>query len=174
MKRLQRKGYYELEKRLKKQYRHIRENELILTEEDFADGHLKDSGFIRLKEESWYIPYHDKIVIRLPKIPHKNFQEDLGFYAVRALSKIRNDRQNALYQSIALILVGAFILSILAFLWEWLDNVANIHLSVFSIEFITIVSWVFIWSGVSRWFIDQRDLQDKRFTILQLLSAQIL
>jgi len=168
MKRTQKKGYRELERQLKQKYRHIRENELVLTIKDFDRGRLKDSSFIRLKDECWYIPYNDKVVVVTPDIPLKNLREDLGFFAVRALSKIKNDRQSALLQSIVLFLVGMFVLSGLAFWWDHLYEI------VFLSEFITIISWVFIWSGVSKWFIEQRDLQDKRFTILQLLSAQMI
>jgi len=164
----QKKGYYALEQQLKKRYLHLRENELVLSSEDFSEGRLKDSGFIRLKNECWYIPYSDPVVIRTPEVSLQALEEDLGFFAVRALSKLKNDRRSAFWQSVALFMVGVVVLSGLSFFWD------NVYEYVFLLEFITIISWVFIWSGVSKWFIEHRDLQDKRFTILQLLSAQIL
>ena len=163
----QKSDYYTLEKQLKRKYRHIRENELVLTPEDFADGRLKDSSFIRLKDECWYIPYSDPVVVLTPDVSLQALEEGLGFFAVRGLYKLKNDRQSAFRQSAALLLVGVIVLSGLAF---FLDD---LYENVFLLEFITIISWVFIWSGVSKWFIEQRDLQDKRFTILQLLSAQL-
>ena len=153
---------------MKRQFRHLRENELFLEAEDFVGGHLKDGSFIRLKEECWYIPYHDKVVIKVPADLSKNLTEDLGFYGVRALSKLRNDRQSAFFQAIALFLVGLGVLGALAFFWDYIYGI------VFLTEFITIISWVFIWSGVSKWFIENRDLQDKRYTILQLLCAEVI
>lgn len=168
MKLEQRKEYLSFEKNLKRMYRHIRKNELSLTYEDFENGHLKDSSFIRLTEESWFIPYSEEIVVKIPIIKRDVLYKDLGFFAVRALSKIKSDRLSLLWQAIALFLVGVFVLGVLHFTWDSIKDI------VFLTELITIISWVFIWTAVSKWFIEQRDLQDKRFTILQLLSAKII
>ena len=168
MKRSQKRAYLKLEKRLKDRYKNIRENELVLAPDDFKKGHLRNSGFVKLKEECWYIPYGERVIVNVPEDIAIDLKADFGFFAVRALSKIKNDRKSALFQSIMLFLVGIIILAFLTLLWDAVYEI------IFLLELITILSWVFVWSGVGKWFIDQRDMQDKRFTILQLLSADIV
>jgi len=169
MKRSEKKRYYKLERQLNEQHQNsLRENELVLTFDDFKKGHLVNASFIRLKDESWYIPYGDRIIVKVPDVHMDDLRADLGFFAVGALSKIKADRQSAFIQSIVLFIVGLSILGGLSFWWD------HLYEMLFITELVTIISWVFIWSGVAKWFIEQRDLQDKRFTILQLLSAELV
>lgn len=168
MKRAEKKKYYKLEQQLKSKYKHIRENELILVSADFKDNTLKNSAFVRIKDECWYIPYGERVVIRVPDSKQADVQADLGFFAARVLSKIKKDRQEALIHSIVLFVVGISILGILSSIW------GAIYHALFITELVTIVSWVFVWAGVSKWFIEERVLQDRRFTVLQLLSADII
>jgi len=168
MKQQQKQAYYKLEKNLKRQFKNTGENVLILTETDFKKGCLKNSSFIRLTEECWYIPYRDKVVIQVPDVAIDALVQDLGFFATQALYKIKDDRKYAIIGGFGLFATGVIVLAILAFFWQQLADY------VFVSEFMTIISWVFIWSAVSKWFIEQRELQDKRFTILQLLSADMI
>ena len=162
------KKYINLEQKLTTNYRHLRANELLISPDDFENSHLTNHTFTRLKDECWYIPYEDKVIIKAPTLKGTNIQEDLQFFSARALDKIKKDRQDAIRQSIGLFITGLCMLTILTLIFE------PLYENVFIIEFVSILSWVFVWSSVGIYFIDQRPLKDKRFTILQLLSAEII
>lgn len=168
MRMSEKKAYYRLEKHLKSRYKHIRDNELYLTSEDFESNKLENSAFIRLSEECWYIPYGERVIIKSPNITDVDLKTDMGFYAVRALIKIKKERQDTLLVSISLFLFGISVLAFLSFFW------GIMYYHFFWAELFTIISWAFVWSGVTNWFIDKRHLKDQRFTILQLLSAEII
>ena len=171
MSREQKKRYIELEKSLDVKFINVRENELTLAKEDFKDGNLKSSAFSRLKDECWYISYEEEVVIKLPQENEDRFKNDLEFLATRELHKIAKDRKEACVHAIVLFLVGVAILGALAltiFLVEALSHV------LFFTELFTIISWVFVWAGVTKFFIDRKEMAEKRFTLLQLLSAKIV
>ena len=168
MKRKLKRKYDLLEQSISEAYQQYRENEFVLTTNDFKKGRLKDSSFIRLKEECWYIPYSEKVVIKTPFKDVNSLKNDLDFFGLRAISKIKNDRFDVLIESIILVVVGTLILMGRIRFEYYLESYP------FLSELITIIAWVFIWSAVSNWFVDHRDLKDKRYTILQLLSANIL
>ena len=167
MTKRQKKEYLELEGRLKKKFRNIRENELVLTKDDFKDGKLRSSAFTRLKDECWYIPYEDEVEIKLPERFEAGFRDSFEFFGERELSKIKKDRIEDRVHAALLFLVGAIIL-VVAFSVYLAWNVMILT------EIFTIISWVFIWAAVTKWFIDRRDLRDQRFTLLQMLSARII
>jgi hypothetical protein len=165
-----RKRYVDLEKKLERKFKNVRENELSLTKEDFKDGTLKASAFVRLKDECWYIPYEDEVLIKLPEENADRFKNSLEFFASRELSKIKKDRREAQIHAAVFFLTGVLILGILTlliFLWGALDDV------MFVTELITIISWVFVWAAVTKFFIDRKEMRDQRYTLLQLLSAKI-
>ena len=168
LKRIQKKQYIQLESQLHTKYRNLRENELILTESDFIGGHLTNEAFIDLTGECWYIPYEDTVTIKVPAHLLGNLRDDLGFYSSRALHKIKKDRADIIKLSALLVFSGICILTFLTLIY----NIA--HDNIFVIEFVSILSWVFVWSGTQAYFIEQRPILDKRFTILQLLSADIV
>jgi len=167
MTRRQKKQYLELEERLEKKFKNVRENELILTKDDFKDGKLRSSSFTKLKDECWYIPYEDDVEIKLPKRFEAGFRDSLEFFSTREISKVKKDRNEDRVQAVILFLTGIAILAV-AF-------VAYLAWDVMIVtELFTIISWVFIWAAVTKWFIDRRELRDQRFTLLQMLSARII
>jgi len=170
LKRNQKKRYVLLENSLISKFSHIKENEIEIIDSDFKDGRLRQSSFDRLKDECWYIPYEEPVIVKAPKGVEANFKNDLEFFASRQLSKIKKDRKEARLQGGILFGVGFAILAVLALamlLWEALTSVMLVT------ELVTIISWVFVWAGVTKFFIDRKDIVDKRFTILQLLDAKI-
>jgi len=170
MKRAQKKHYVSLEKSLAVKFNHIKENELELIDSDFRDSRLKPSSFDRLKDESWYIPYEEPVIIKAPASCQAHLKNDLEFFASRQLSKIRKDRRDARIQGGVLFGIGVAILWALVLVVLLSEVFVGV---LFITELITIVSWVFVWAGVTKFFIDRRETIDKRFTILQLLDAKI-
>lgn len=162
------KEYIQLEEQLTTNYRHLRANEIVISPEDFKNGYLTNHAFTRLRDECWYIPYGDEVVIKAPTMAGTNIKEDLQFFSARALDKIKKDRMEVIRQSIGLFVVGLCMLTLLTLIFD------AMYENVFVIEFVSILSWVFVWSSVGMYFIDQRPIQDKRFTLLQLLSAQVV
>jgi len=171
MNKNQKKQYLKLENELKHEFRNVHENELVLLKEDFKDGKLKSSAFARLKDECWYIPYEDEVVIKLPVEYAEKFNKTMRFLASRELSKIKKDRLEACFQGTILFTIGILVLGTLAmtiFFWDRLYEI------MFVTELFTIISWVFVWAAVSKFFIDRRENKDQRFTLLQMLSAKIV
>jgi len=167
MKREQRKKYLELEKQMEHKYRKVRENEVVLTEHDFKDGKLKPASFTRLKDESWYIPYEERIEIKLPESQKENFKESLELYSMREIYKVKADRREARIHAIILFFAGLAILAVGAVINIWVE------VPVLS-ELVMIIAWVFVWAATDKWFFDRRDLREQRFTLLQLMSAKII
>ncbi|MCL2522036.1 MAG: hypothetical protein FWE36_04160 [Erysipelotrichales bacterium] len=172
MNKKQKKQYLKLEKELNHEFRNVHENELTLLDEDFKDdGKLKSSAFARLKDECWYIPYEDEVVIKLPAKYAKNFSKRVRFLASRELSKIKKDRLEACFHGAILFATGILVLGTLSISVFFLDALSEI---MFITELFTIFSWVFVWAAVSKFFIDRRETKDQRFTLLQMLSAKII
>jgi len=171
MSRKQKKQYIALENSLAQKFDSTGENELVLSHEDFKDGKLKSSAFSRLKNECWYIPYEEEPVIKLPKEYEGEFKNSLEFMASRELSKVKKDRREARIQAIILFAIGIVILGALALCLRLIDSLSDI---MFVTELATIVSWVFVWAAVTKFFIDRKEAMDLRFTLLQLLSAKII
>jgi len=166
----QRDHYIRLENSLIDKYSHIKENELALVPGDFKDGKLRASSFDKLKDEAWYIPYDEPVVIKAPLEVKKTLKDDLEFFASRQLSKIRKDRREARIHGTILFGVGLLILIVLAVAIFLSARLVDIMIVT---ELVTIISWVFVWAGVTKFFIDRREIVDKRFTILQMLDAEI-
>ena len=168
MNKKQKKGYYKLEQDLKAKYRHLRKNELVLKHNDFEGGRLTNDAFMRLADECWYIAFDEDVVIKTPNVQNADLSQDLGFYAARALYKSKKDREELIKKSIALAVAGIAILAITTIFANFMYGAPFIY------GLLTIISWTFVWSGVYTFFIDMRPVQDKRYTILQLLSANIV
>jgi len=177
MRKEQKRQYLKLENTLQQKFETLPENELTVVADDFkSDEHsvsqkkLRASAFNRLKEECWYIPYEEEVVLRVPIGMEIAFKASLEFRATRELSKLKKDRREDCVQSALLLAIGMLILGALAltgFLWEGLSNL------FFVTELITIASWAFIWAAVHKFFIDRIELSDARFTLLQLVSARV-
>jgi len=163
----QKKQYLELERSLSNKCgKMIRHNELVLTSNDFEEGKLSSTSFVKLKDECWYIPYADEVVIKAPKGYGQGLMDSLEQYGYRELNKIKTERNENRIHALVIFLVGLAVLGI-AFGIEYLYNIPIL------MEFFIIISWIFIWAAVHKLFFDNRSLKDMRFTILQLLSAKI-
>lgn len=154
--------YIEIEKKLEKKYSKQKENEVRLSAEDFKDGKLSSEGFFRLKQQCEYIPYSDDIEIIIPLKHAEGFRNKLEYMAAAELSKIKKDKKYATILSFILLLVGAF--------WYSVSYLFPVDLGR---EISVIITWVFIWAGVEKWFFERHQLREKRFNLLQILSAKV-
>ncbi|MDR0492251.1 MAG: hypothetical protein LBH74_01230 [Nitrososphaerota archaeon] len=160
-----RKQYNALEKVLEQKYRAKRENEAVLSHEDFKDGKLTVFGYNHLKQQCDYIPYSEDIEIKIPKEYEADFRDTLESMGANELFRIKKDRR---YTKItALVLLFAGILFVI------LGNILEFFQSNTFQNIVVIVSWVFVWAAVEKWFFDRGDLKEKRMSLLQILSAKI-
>jgi hypothetical protein len=84
-----RKQYNALEKALEQKYRAKRENEAVLSHEDFKDGKLTVFGYNHLKQQCDYIPYSEDIEIKIPKEYESGFRDTLESMGASELSRIK-------------------------------------------------------------------------------------
>ena len=167
MKLQKRKGFLRLEKNLLSRYdKTTRTNEIILTKNDFTDGRLDGAAFVRLKEESWYIPYSEQVEIKLPAEYEQVYRNDVEKNIYRELYKVKQERMELSIRCIVLFLVGAITLA-LALFAPFIPDINWVF------DMFVIVSWVFVWLGVQMWVLDRRELHHKRFTLLQLADAKV-
>ncbi|MCL2212626.1 MAG: hypothetical protein FWB93_02180 [Oscillospiraceae bacterium] len=159
------KQYRKLEKELSQKYKNVKENEVTLEKDDFKDGKLTVFGYDRLKNQCDYIPYSETIELAVPQAFEANFRASLEFMIANELSRIRKDRREARRTSLILLLGGIFCF-VLAIAFEFRDILLAENLVV-------IASWVFVWASVEKWFFDRKELQEKRKSLLQILSARI-
>ena len=157
--------YRDLEKSLSKKYKARRENEAVLTADDFQNGKLTVSGYERLKQQCDYISYREDIEIKIPKSCESGFKETLEGMGAAELSRIRKDRRDAKILSAVLLLAGIGFLLLGNFIEFFSGGIFQ--------SIVVIVSWVFVWAAVEKWFFDRRRLTDKRLSLLQILLAKI-
>jgi len=160
------KQYKELEKSLILKYNLHKENEIVLNDEDFKDGKLSIFGFYHLKQECEYIPYNQEIEIKIPGKYEKDFKNTLNQLGTNELIKIKKDIKYAKTTALILLLFGVIFII--------LGNVFDFFKGDILKSIVIIASWVFVWGAVERWFFDQRELMDKRISLLQILSAKII
>ena len=173
IKKSQKRAFLELEKSLEQKFSGVRENVLTLVGDDFKDNKLKSSAFARIKDECWYIDYEDEVEISVPIAFKEGFRDSLELFATRELSKIKKDKKEARVHAGVLLAVGLGVLLAMALMFAFWERLEAVREAFFLTELLTIISWVFIWAAVSKWFFDQKQLHDQRFTLLQLLSAKI-
>ena len=160
------KQYWDMEKALEQKYRGMSKNVATLAESDFKDGKLDVCGYDRLKNQCDYIAFSEDITIKVPNEYSDWFKDSLEFLAVNELARIKRERRDTRIASIAFLLVGILFIG-LSILLESLQRVLWLNIVI-------IVSWVFTWAAVEKWFFDRRSLRKKRRRILQILSAKIL
>jgi len=159
-----RKQYNKLEKALEQKYKAKRENEAVLSKEDFKDGKLTVFGYNHLKQQCDYIPFSEDIEIKIPKEYEAGFRSTLESMGAAELFRIRKDRRET--KMVALVLLFTGILFII------FGNILEVFQGPFQ-SIVVIVSWVFVWASVEKGFFDRRDLAEKRISLLQILSAKI-
>jgi len=159
------KQYRDIEKALEQKYKDISENEATLDADDFKDGKLTVCGYDRLKKQCDYIPFSEEIEIKIPKRYEKGFKNTLEQMAANELFRIKKDRHEARIAAIAL-LFGGIATFLLGSLLEFRGNQIFEYIAI-------IVSWVFIWAAVEKWFFDRKDLREKRKSLLQILTAKV-
>lgn len=153
----------EIEKRLIKKNQSKRENEVILEKADFKDGKLSASGYKRLKHECEYIDYLEDIEIVVPKECVDGFKDTLETLAANELSHIRKDQRETRMMAFACLFIGIVWFAI----GQFFTRTGMMH------EITLIATWVFVWTAVTKFFFDRGDLQDRRFSLLQILAAKI-
>lgn len=152
-----------LEEALEQTQNVINETEVVLGKIDFKDGKLSASGFKRLKQECDYIDYSEQIEIIIPKEYAEGFKNKLESMTAIELKHLKKDRKRTKAAALILLVIGA--------LWF---TVGQLFLSArFVHELTLIATWVFVWAAVEKLFFDQTRLQDKRFSLLQILAAKI-
>jgi len=101
-----RKQYNKLEKALEQKYKAKRENEAVLSKEDFKNGKLTVFGYNHLKQQCDYIPYSENIEIKIPKEYETCFKSTLESMGASELSRIRKDRRENKIVSLMLLFTG--------------------------------------------------------------------
>ncbi|MCL2477520.1 hypothetical protein [Candidatus Bathycorpusculum sp.] len=160
-----RKQYDKLEKTLEQKYKSHRENEVVLSNEDFKNGKLTVFGYNHLKQQCDYIPYSEDIEIKIPKECESGFKDTLESMGANELSRIKKDRRDTKIAALVLLFTGI--------LFVVLGNILEFFRGNFFQNIVVIVSWVFVWAAVEKWFFDRRALKEKRKSLLQILSAKI-
>ncbi|MFA5560896.1 MAG: hypothetical protein WC964_03890 [Acholeplasmataceae bacterium] len=160
------KEFNELETKLRKKFVNIKENEVILREEDFEDGKLTKAGYVSLKLQSFYVPTHEFLEVKIPANYINGFKEQLEYVATKELIRIKADRKQANTMALILFLVGGSLLALPAFLLFFRTKVIN--------EVIIITSWVFVWASIEKKFFETASLKGKRENILHILSSKII
>lgn len=159
------KLFKDIEKKLNKKFINLKENEVILREDDFEDGKLTKSGYISLKQQSDYISVHEDIEIRIPKSYLPNFKEQLEYMATKELIRIRKDIRDSNWSAAIFFLTGLFLLSLQGFTEFFNIKIIN--------DIIIIISWVFIWASIEKRFFDLPKLKGRRINILHILSSNV-
>ena len=159
------KQYDDLEKALEQKYKTNRENEVVLSKEDFKDGKLTVFGYNHLKQQCDYIPYSEDIEIKIPREYGAGFKYVLEYMGANELSRIKKDRRETKLTALGLLFTGILLVM--------LGNILEVFRGNFFQSIIVIVSWVFVWAAVEKWFFDRKDLKEKRKSLLQILSAKI-
>jgi len=167
LKREQKKKYINLERRLDVKFKNIRENELVLTKDDFKDGKLLANSFERIKNECYYISYEDEVEIKMPQKFLGSFCDSFELMSHRELSKLYALRREAWLSALILILAGIALLIPMYFL-------IDVRAAFILPEILLIASWVFVWAAVQKVFFDRWRLREQRFTLLQLLDAKVI
>ena len=135
-----------------------------LEENDFQEGVFTACGYNNLKEQCQYIPYKEQIVIKVPSKHVDSFKESLESMAAVELRKNKKDRIFTLLMGLVLVLIGASFYMIHFFLS---------HVSVL-VDFSLLGTWVFTWTAINKAVFDHLKLQDKRFSILHMASADVV
>ncbi|MCL2521486.1 MAG: hypothetical protein FWE36_01340 [Erysipelotrichales bacterium] len=154
-----------LEKKLIKKYSPKKENEINLLAEDFRDGRLTMNGYIRLKQQCEYIPYREEVEIKIPKDYEAYFKDRLEYLGSAELMHIKNEIRDTRKLAVIFFLVGT-IFFMFGMVFE-LYNVAVIK------DLIIIISWVFVWVAVEKWFFDQKDQSENRRNILRIIYSKV-
>lgn len=154
-----------LEKQLKNKFVNLKENEIILNENDFRDGKLTKSGYLSLKLQSDYISISEDIEIKIPKHYKSNFKQQLEYVATKELIRIKSDMKDVNLKALIFISIGILLLTLPTLIDFFKQNIIN--------ELILIVSWVFSWAAVEKKFFKMYDLKNRKQNILHILTAKL-
>ena len=157
------KQFIEIEKKLELKYSGVKENEVQLRAEDFNDGKLSSAGYLHLKQQCEYIPYSDQIEIIIPRDAAIGFRANLEQMAAAELVKIKKDKKHTSLMALFLLALGI----------AWYVVGYVLVPSAIVREVTIIATWVFVWSAVEKWFFERNKLQDRRFSLLQILAARV-
>ena len=160
-------SHKELERVLEQELQAITvDNEVSLCEEDFKDGKLSIFGYDHLKQLCEYVPHNEEILIKIPGEYEPNFESKLRFMGATDLRHIRQDRHKARMTAVPLLLIG-IVFFVIGIFFEIFQR--GLFQGIF-----TIISWVFVWAAVEKWFFDTKALSNQRKKLLQVLSSKIV
>ena len=154
-----------LEKSLEERCTALDDNEVILTKEDFKNYKLTAQGYIKLKQECDLIPYREQIEIKVHANYEKGFKESLESLAANELARIKKDRFDNRIAALLLFLSGTVLFLLISLLEFFRRNIM--------MEVVIVAAWVFVWAACEKAFFDRRNLREKRFSLLHILSAKV-
>jgi len=158
------KQYRELEKEIVKRHRSKREKAATLGNDDFRNGVLSIRGYTNLKSQFESIQHTEDAAIIVPKEYMSGFKTTLDHMVSDELIHVRKDWRNAIFVSIACLVIGIALLGLGAVL-------RNTYLMY---ELTLVASWGFVWAAIEKWFFDRARLHRKRLGLLQILSSDIV
>lgn len=154
--------FKEIEYMLDLKSQEVRENILDLDEDDFGDAGLTASGYHYLKQQCEYLDMSTYIKIMIPRGHKAGLREKLEDLSVNEYRHIKQDRLSAFWVGL-LFLVLSVAFAVLALFVE-----------LWGIETIFIISWVFGWYAIDKWFFDRNNLKRRKDILLQILSADLI
>lgn len=158
-----RKNYRALEKHLLHKYRKRNESDIKLIEEDFKYGKLSHAGYKRLRDQCDYIDPREQVEIVMPEQYTENFKETIEEFTIDELSHVSKDMFYTRITALVLLVLGV----------AWLALWYFVQVGDFFRELSVIVSWVFVWSAMERWFFKLGELRNNKLNLLHLLAAKI-
>ena len=161
-----RKKFKKLENRLLKKNIVVNEHEVNLYADDFMDDTLSASGYYRIHRECKHLLKNDTLRIIVPAAYADGLRKALETYGSRELKHIRQERFDVRLAAFLLLFGGVGFLMLGVFLQKF-SELALVN------EVTVIASWVFVWAAVEKFFFEQKHLRDKRYLILQILTAEI-
>jgi len=158
------KEFKGIEKNLFQKNKDKRENEIVLSNADFKDGKLSMWGYTKLKDECEYIDYHEDVEIIVPKEYVGGFRDTLEGMAANELAHIKKEKRETQIRALIFLIIGMALFAIGQF----------VHYVTVAYELTTIITWVFIWTAVEKFFFDHGKLQERRSNILQILAGEVI
>ena len=161
------KEYLMAEKKLEDEYeKQFKENVIYLNEENFINGRFSHEGYNHLKQNSDYIPSFEDVTIVVPEQYMNNFKSVLNNMSAVELSHIKKDLHSNLLKAGIFLVVGILIMIISAL------YVADDYPIVQDI--LVIASWVFVWAAVEDLFFSRKQLVNRKYKILQIVTSKVV
>lgn len=149
-----------LEKDLLKNYEN-KTDRIIINEKSFDEQGFTIEGFNRLKEEINYIELDCDFKIIVPGLKQEIFKRSLRHYISKELFYI--NKKNKQINSVVLLLLILGITIMTSYYFFLKDFILS--------QLFVIVSWVFIWSAIEKFFFEKPALNKESLKLLLLLDS---